>query len=57
MGGVGAHELEFEKLRSGEVTLREKAEFLRDFARKGGRQVFKDYVFFPVLTLPVAIPS
>ncbi|TDT43118.1 fatty acid desaturase [Halospina denitrificans] len=52
--GVGVHELEFENLRSGDVTLREKAEFLRDFARKGGRQVFKDYVFFPVLTLPVA---
>jgi len=52
--GVGVHELEFEKLRSGEVTLREKAEFLRDFARKGGRQVFKDYAFYPALTLPVA---
>ena len=52
--GVGAHELEFERLRSGETTLREKRDFILDFLRKGGRQTFKDYVFFPVLTLPAA---
>ena len=52
--GVGLHELESEKLRRGELRWRDKLPFLRDLARKGGRQVFKDYVFFPLLTLPVA---
>lgn len=52
--GVGLHELETEKLKSREIRLRDKLPFLKDFARKGGRQAFKDYVFFPVLTLPVA---
>jgi fatty acid desaturase len=48
------HELEFERIRSGEIRLRDKLPFLKDFLRKGGRQAFKDYVFFPLLTLPVA---
>ena len=52
--GVGLHELEFERIRSGEIRLRDKLPFLKDFLRKGGRQAFKDYVFFPLLTLPVA---
>ncbi len=52
--GVGLHELEFERIRSGEIRLRDKLPFLKDFLRKGGRQAFKDYVFFPLITLPVA---
>lgn len=52
--GVGVHELETEKLQRREIRLRDKLPFLKDFARKGGRQAFKDYVFFPLLTLPVA---
>ncbi|MGO1693823.1 MAG: fatty acid desaturase family protein [Marinobacter sp.] len=52
--GVALHELEFERIRSGEVRLRDKLPFLRDLARKGGRQAFKDYVFFPLITFPVA---
>lgn len=52
--GVGVHELESEKIRRGELRWRDKLPFLKDFARKGGRQAFKDYVFFPLLTLPVA---
>lgn len=52
--GVGLHELEAERLRRREVSLREKLPFLKAFARKGGRQAFKDYVFFPLLTFPVA---
>ncbi|MFO8142254.1 MAG: fatty acid desaturase, partial [Marinobacter sp.] len=52
--GVALHELETEKLLSREIRLRDKLPFLKDFARKGGRQAFKDYLFFPVLTLPVA---
>jgi len=52
--GVGLHEMEFERVRRGEVTLKEKLPFLKGFLRKGGRQAFKDYVFFPLLTFPVA---
>ncbi|WP_372964437.1 fatty acid desaturase [Marinobacter sp.] len=52
--GVGLHELETEKLASGELSLRDKLPFLKEAAKKGGRQAFKDYVFFPLLTLPVA---
>src|SRR5690554_3104675 len=52
--GVGLHELEFERIRRGEIRLREKVPFLKDFARKGGRQAFKDYIFFPLITFPVA---
>jgi fatty acid desaturase len=46
--------MEFERVRRGEVTLREKLPFLKGFLRKGGRQAFKDYAFFPLLTFPVA---
>ncbi|MCK7551072.1 fatty acid desaturase family protein [Marinobacter goseongensis] len=52
--GVALHEMEFERVRRGEVTLREKLPFLKGFLRKGGRQAFKDYAFFPLLTFPVA---
>lgn len=52
--GVGLHELETERLLSREISIKEKKGFLKDFVRKGGRQAFKDYVFFPVVTLPVA---
>ncbi|MFL1455124.1 fatty acid desaturase family protein [Marinobacter sp. GN3S48] len=52
--GVGLHELEFERIRRGEVSLKEKLPFLKGFFRKGGRQAFKDYVFFPLITFPVA---
>lgn len=52
--GVGLHELESERLRRGEITLADKRQFLKAFLRKGGRQAFKDYLFFPLVTLPVA---
>ncbi|UDL06036.1 fatty acid desaturase family protein [Marinobacter sp. CA1] len=52
--GVGVHELESERIRRREISLKSKLPFLRDFFRKGGRQAFKDYVFFPLLTFPVA---
>ncbi len=53
--GVGLHELETEKLRQkGGYPWKEKAPVLRGFFEKGGRQAFKDYVFFPLLTFPVA---
>ncbi|WP_152205151.1 fatty acid desaturase family protein [Marinobacter changyiensis] len=52
--GVGLHELEFDRLRRGEIKISDKKQFLKEFFRKGGRQAFKDYVFFPIVTLPVA---
>ncbi|MBK1873708.1 MULTISPECIES: fatty acid desaturase family protein [Marinobacter] len=52
--GVGLHELEFERVRRGEIRLRDKLPFLKDALHKGGRQAFKDYVFFPLITFPVA---
>ncbi|MCG8519850.1 MAG: acyl-CoA desaturase [Pseudomonadales bacterium] len=52
--GVGVHELESERIRRREISLKSKLPFLRNFFRKGGRQAFKDYVFFPLLTFPVA---
>lgn len=52
--GVALHELEAKNLRQGKLTLADKKEFVKAFAKKGGRQVFKDYVFYPTLTLPVA---
>ncbi|MDO3720730.1 acyl-CoA desaturase [Marinobacter sp. chi1] len=52
--GVGLHELESERIRRGEIRVKDKLPFLKDFFRKGGRQAFKDYVFFPLVTLPVA---
>ncbi|CBL45731.1 Fatty acid desaturase [gamma proteobacterium HdN1] len=50
--GVGLHELEFEKIRRGEITLKDKKPFLKEFFRKSGKQVFKDYVLFPLLAGP-----
>ena len=50
--GVGAHELEIEAIRNGEKSWKEKVPFLKSFAKKSGKQLFKDYVFFPALAGP-----
>lgn len=52
--GVGLHELEVDKLKSGEKTLRDKIPFLKAFAKKASKQVAKDYVLFPLLAGPMA---
>ncbi|MDX1589366.1 MAG: acyl-CoA desaturase [Oleiphilaceae bacterium] len=52
--GVALHELETRKLSKGQITLKDKKAFGRNLLRKSSRQVFKDYVFFPALTFPVA---
>jgi len=52
--GVGLHEMETERMRRGEIRFRDKWPIFKGFLRKGGRQGFKDYVFFPLLTFPVA---
>ncbi|MCG8313215.1 MAG: acyl-CoA desaturase, partial [Pseudomonadales bacterium] len=50
--GVGLHEYEFEKVRSGEISMKDKVPFLKEFGKKSSRQLFKDYVFFPALAGP-----
>ncbi|WP_369600106.1 acyl-CoA desaturase [Hahella sp. SMD15-11] len=51
--GVALHELEAERLWNGTFRLEEKKGYLRDAAKKAGRQIFKDYVFFPALAGPL----
>lgn len=50
--GVALHELEFEKVREGTFDLEEKKPYIKAMLKKAGRQVFKDYIFFPALAGP-----
>ncbi|RLT94495.1 fatty acid desaturase family protein [Ketobacter sp.] len=50
--GVALHELESERLRDGTFDLEEKKPYLKGLFRKGAKQIFKDYVFFPALAGP-----
>jgi fatty acid desaturase len=52
--GVALHELETERIRSGEIRLRDKREVLREIWKKTRRQTLKDYVAFPLLAGPFA---
>ena len=52
--GVAVHDLEIERIESGEITLADKRDILRAVWRKGRRQVLKDYVVFPLLAGPSA---
>jgi fatty acid desaturase len=52
--GVALHELETERIRSGEITLADKREILAGIWRKVRRQTAKDYVAFPLLAGPFA---
>ena len=52
--GVALHELELDKIQDGEKTLKDKKGFLSGFAKKANKQMFKDYVFFPLLAGPMA---
>ncbi|WP_118915816.1 fatty acid desaturase family protein [Mycobacterium shigaense] len=52
--GVALHELETERIRSGEIKLRDKREVLREIWQKTRRQTLKDYVAFPLLAGPFA---
>ncbi len=52
--GVGLHEAEVEKLRSGEKSFSDKKEYFKGFFSKAAKQSFKDYVFFPLLAGPMA---
>ena len=55
--GVALHDLEAEKLLSGERTWAETAGVRRRIWRKSGKQVLKDYVLFPALTGPLFVPT
>ncbi|MDT7740005.1 MAG: NADPH-dependent stearoyl-CoA 9-desaturase, partial [Mycobacterium sp.] len=52
--GVALHELETERIRSGEIRLADKREVLQGIWRKTRRQILKDYVAFPLLAGPFA---
>jgi fatty acid desaturase len=52
--GVALHDLEVERIESGEIELSDKRDILSAIWRKGRRQVLKDYVAFPLLAGPVA---
>jgi fatty acid desaturase len=48
------HEMETERIRSGEITIADKREVLQAIWRKTRRQGLKDYVAFPLLAGPFA---
>jgi NADPH-dependent stearoyl-CoA 9-desaturase len=52
--GVALHELETERIRSGEISIVDKREILAGIWNKVKRQTMKDYVAFPLLAGPVA---
>jgi NADPH-dependent stearoyl-CoA 9-desaturase len=52
--GVALHELETERIRTGEISFAEKRQVLQGIWRKTRRQVMKDYVAFPLLAGPFA---
>jgi NADPH-dependent stearoyl-CoA 9-desaturase len=52
--GVALHELETERIRTGEISIDDKRETLKGIWRKVKRQTLKDYVAFPLLAGPFA---
>ena len=50
--GVALHDLETERIASGQTSLAEKRGMLGDIWRKVRRQTLKDYVLFPLLSGP-----
>ena len=52
--GVALHDLEIDRVVTGEVAWKEKRELLPGILRKARRQALKDYVLFPVLSGPSA---
>jgi fatty acid desaturase len=50
--GVAFHDLETERIMSGEISWADKKDVLRDIIRKGRAQILKDYVVFPALAGP-----
>lgn len=54
--GVALHDVEFERLRSGDKSLKEAWAQLKHIGKKVRKQVAKDYVFFPLLAGPFFLP-
>jgi len=54
--GVALNELDIEKVREKKMRWRDKVPFLKGFFKKGSKQLFKDYVFFPLVAGPSAVP-
>jgi NADPH-dependent stearoyl-CoA 9-desaturase len=52
--GVALHELETERIRSGEISVADKRDTIRGIWGKVKRQTLKDYVAFPLLAGPFA---
>ena len=52
--GVALHEMESEKIASGEISIKDKREILSGIWDKTKRQTLKDYVAFPLLAGPFA---
>lgn len=52
--GVALHELEIDRIKAGEVRIKDKIPFLKRFTKKATKQVAKDYVLFPLLAGPLA---
>jgi fatty acid desaturase len=50
--GVALHDVEVERIATGETTLKEKGDMLKQIWRKVRRQTLKDYVLFPALSGP-----
>ena len=48
--GVGVHDVEWGQALKGKLPLSEARKQFGPFLRKAGKQLFKDYVFFPLLT-------
>ena len=53
--GVALHDLEVERIASGETSLAEKRELLKGIWEKVRRQAAKDYVLFPALSGPLFV--
>lgn len=54
--GVGLHDIETEKVLSGEKSREQALEELKFFWKKARRQVTKDYLLFPALAGPFFLP-
>ncbi|MEY1661382.1 fatty acid desaturase family protein [Isoalcanivorax beigongshangi] len=54
--GVALHDVEFDQVITRRKTLREAWQQLREIGRKSRRQVLKDYLLFPLLAGPGALP-
>ncbi len=55
--GVALHDLEVDRIRSGERTWEETKKVGKPIVKKVGKQVFKDYLLFPLLTGPFFVST